>query len=147
MKSVINLSICSLTRVEWFLGFDLSRVQYPLSWKHRMSHCCLLYPGFYNIIYLWKYLLCHVYLNNILIKWSCWPFHTCITYMRYSVYSCFTFLTLLCQTYQSFLNHKTHKTLGLAHFICPSTGECQGHDVGVGGYGSRVGGVYRVFSG
>jgi hypothetical protein len=27
------------------------------------------------------------------------------------------------------------RPLGLANFICPSTGECQGQDVGVGGEG------------
>jgi hypothetical protein len=33
--------------------------------------------------------------------------------------------------------------LGLAKIICPSTGECQGQEVGVGGLGSRVGGGFR----
>ena len=28
------------------------------------------------------------------------------------------------------------RTIGLANFICPSTGECQGQKVGVGGQGS-----------
>jgi hypothetical protein len=31
-------------------------------------------------------------------------------------------------------------TLGLANFICPSTGEHQGQEVGVGGWGSGGGG-------
>jgi hypothetical protein len=35
------------------------------------------------------------------------------------------------------------EALGLAKIICPSTGECQGPEVGVGGLGSRAGGVYR----
>jgi hypothetical protein len=32
------------------------------------------------------------------------------------------------------------RPIGHANFICPSTGECQGQKVGVGGYGSREGG-------
>jgi hypothetical protein len=32
------------------------------------------------------------------------------------------------------------EALGLAKIICPSTGECQGQEVGVGGLGSRAGG-------
>jgi hypothetical protein len=38
------------------------------------------------------------------------------------------------------------EALGLAKIICPSTGECQGQEAGVGGLGSRapVGVVYRV---
>ena len=39
------------------------------------------------------------------------------------------------------------RPLGLANFICPSTGERQGQEAGVGGLGSRVGGGYRGFSG
>ena len=39
------------------------------------------------------------------------------------------------------------RPLGLANFICPSTGECQGQEVGVGEQGSRVGGRYRELSG
>ena len=35
------------------------------------------------------------------------------------------------------------RPLGLANFICSSTGEHQGQEVGVGEYGSRVGGGYR----
>ena len=35
------------------------------------------------------------------------------------------------------------EALGLAKIICPSTGECQGQEAGVGGLGSRVGGGYR----
>ena len=31
------------------------------------------------------------------------------------------------------------EALGLAKIICPSTGECQGQEVGVGGLGSRTG--------
>jgi hypothetical protein len=31
------------------------------------------------------------------------------------------------------------EALGLAKFICPSIGECQGQEVGVGGLGSRRG--------
>ena len=30
------------------------------------------------------------------------------------------------------------KALGLTKIICASTGQCQGHDGGVGGLGSRV---------
>jgi hypothetical protein len=37
------------------------------------------------------------------------------------------------------------EALCLAKIICPSTGECQGQEVGVGGLGSRVGGGYRGF--
>ena len=39
------------------------------------------------------------------------------------------------------------EALGLAKIICPSTGECRGQEVGVGGLGSRVGGGYRGLSG
>jgi hypothetical protein len=31
------------------------------------------------------------------------------------------------------------EALGLAKIICPSTGECQGQEAGVGGLGSRAG--------
>jgi hypothetical protein len=44
-------------------------------------------------------------------------------------------------------HHWGERPLGLANFICPSTGECQGQEVGVGGYGSRAGGGYRELSG
>jgi hypothetical protein len=32
------------------------------------------------------------------------------------------------------------EALGLAEIICPSTGECQGQEAGVGELGSRAGG-------
>jgi hypothetical protein len=35
------------------------------------------------------------------------------------------------------------EALGLSKIICPSTGECQGQEVGVGGLGSRAGGEDR----
>ena len=39
------------------------------------------------------------------------------------------------------------EALGLAKIICPSTGECQGQEAGVGGLGSRwKGGGDRGFS-
>jgi hypothetical protein len=38
------------------------------------------------------------------------------------------------------------EALGLVKTICPSTGECQGQEVGEGGLGSRVGGGYRGLS-
>jgi hypothetical protein len=38
------------------------------------------------------------------------------------------------------------EVLGLAKIICPSTGECQGLEVGVARLGSRVRGGYRVLS-
>jgi hypothetical protein len=38
------------------------------------------------------------------------------------------------------------KSLGLAKIICPSTGECQDLEAGVGGLGSRVGRGYRGLS-
>ena len=38
------------------------------------------------------------------------------------------------------------KAFGLAKIICPSTGEFQGQEEGVGVLGSRAGGVYRVLS-
>jgi hypothetical protein len=44
-------------------------------------------------------------------------------------------------------HHWEERPLGLANFICPSTGECQGQEVGVGGLGSRVEGGYRELSG
>ena len=37
------------------------------------------------------------------------------------------------------------EALGLVKIICPSTGECQGQEVGVGGLGSRAGGGYGGF--
>jgi hypothetical protein len=30
-------------------------------------------------------------------------------------------------------NHWEGRPLGIANFICPNTGECQGHEAGVGG--------------
>jgi hypothetical protein len=30
-------------------------------------------------------------------------------------------------------HHREERLLGIANFICPSTGECQGQEVGVGG--------------
>jgi hypothetical protein len=39
------------------------------------------------------------------------------------------------------------EALGLAKIICPSTGECQDQEVGVGGLGSRVGGGYKGLCG
>jgi hypothetical protein len=36
-------------------------------------------------------------------------------------------------------HHWEERPLGIANFICPSTGECQGQEVGVGGLGSRAG--------
>ena len=44
-------------------------------------------------------------------------------------------------------HHWEERRLGVANFICPSTGECQGQKVGVGGLRSRVGGEYRGLSG
>jgi hypothetical protein len=39
------------------------------------------------------------------------------------------------------------EALGLAKIICPSTGECQGQEAGVGGLGNRAGGGCRRLSG
>jgi hypothetical protein len=39
------------------------------------------------------------------------------------------------------------EAFGLVKIICPSTGECQGQEVGGGGLGSRAGGGYRGLSG
>jgi hypothetical protein len=39
------------------------------------------------------------------------------------------------------------EALGLVKIICPSTGEGQGQEAGVGGLGTRVGGQYRELSG
>jgi hypothetical protein len=36
--------------------------------------------------------------------------------------------------------HWEERPLGLTNFICPSTGEYQGQEVGVSGWGSWVGG-------
>jgi hypothetical protein len=44
-------------------------------------------------------------------------------------------------------HHWEERPLGLANFICPSTGEQQGQEVGVGGSGSRMRGGYRGLSG
>jgi hypothetical protein len=35
------------------------------------------------------------------------------------------------------------EALGLSKIICPSTGQCQGQETGVGGLGSRARGGYR----
>jgi hypothetical protein len=43
-------------------------------------------------------------------------------------------------------HHWEERPLGLANFICPSIGECQGQEVGVG-MGSRAGRGYRELSG
>ena len=43
--------------------------------------------------------------------------------------------------------HWEERPLGIANFICPSTGKHQGQEVGVGGYGRRAGGGYRELSG
>jgi hypothetical protein len=44
-------------------------------------------------------------------------------------------------------HHWEERPLGIANFICPSTGECQGQEAGrkavVCGQESRVGGGYR----
>jgi hypothetical protein len=37
------------------------------------------------------------------------------------------------------------RPLGLANFICLITGECQGQEVGVGGWGSGWGSVWGTF--
>ena len=44
-------------------------------------------------------------------------------------------------------HHWEERALGLANFICLSTGECQDQEEGVGGLGSRAGGGNRVFGG
>jgi hypothetical protein len=44
-------------------------------------------------------------------------------------------------------HHWEERSLGIANFICLSTGEHQGQEVEVGGYGSRVGVGYRELSG
>jgi hypothetical protein len=38
------------------------------------------------------------------------------------------------------------EALGLSKIICPSTGECQGQEAGVGRLGNRAGGGYRGLS-
>ena len=37
------------------------------------------------------------------------------------------------------------EALGFAKIICPTTGECQGQKVGVGGLGSRAGECIGIF--
>jgi hypothetical protein len=44
-------------------------------------------------------------------------------------------------------HHWEERPLGIANFICTSTGECQGQEVGVVRQGSRVGGGYRELLG
>jgi hypothetical protein len=39
------------------------------------------------------------------------------------------------------------EALGLEKIICPNTGECQGQEAGVGGFGIKAGGKYRGLSG
>jgi hypothetical protein len=42
-------------------------------------------------------------------------------------------------------HHWEERPLGLANFICLSTGECQGQEVGVGrGVGGRVWGTFGI---
>jgi hypothetical protein len=43
-------------------------------------------------------------------------------------------------------HHWNERPIGLANFICPSTGECQGQKVGVGEYGTggRVWGTFGI---
>jgi hypothetical protein len=43
-------------------------------------------------------------------------------------------------------HHWEERPLGMANFRCPSTGEHQGQEVGVGDYGIKVGGGYRRLS-
>ena len=43
------------------------------------------------------------------------------------------------------VHHWKERPIGLAHFICPSTGERQGQEVGVGGLGSGVGWIWGTF--
>jgi hypothetical protein len=38
------------------------------------------------------------------------------------------------------------EAFGPVKTLCPSTGECQGQEAGVGGSGSRAGGKYRGLS-
>jgi hypothetical protein len=40
-------------------------------------------------------------------------------------------------------HHWEERPLGLANFICPSTGECLGQELGMSGYGSRAVGGYK----
>jgi hypothetical protein len=44
-------------------------------------------------------------------------------------------------------HHWEERPLGLANFICPSTGESQGPEVAVSGQGSRARGGHRGFLG
>ena len=44
-------------------------------------------------------------------------------------------------------HHWEERPLGLANFICPSTGEHKGQEFGVGELGSRAGEGYRGVSG
>jgi hypothetical protein len=44
-------------------------------------------------------------------------------------------------------HHWKERPLGIANFICPSTGECQGQEAGVGGLGSRAREGYRELLG
>jgi hypothetical protein len=44
-------------------------------------------------------------------------------------------------------HHWEERPLGLAKFICPSTREDQGQEMGVGGYGAGQGRGYRGLSG
>ena len=46
-----------------------------------------------------------------------------------------------------FSHHWKERPLDLTNFICPSTGECQGQEVGMGAYGRRAGGGYRELLG
>jgi hypothetical protein len=55
--------------------------------------------------------------------------------------SYFSFLSLAAYVSKDGLvsHHCKERPIGLANFICPSTGECHGQKVGMGGWG--VGGV------
>ena len=40
-------------------------------------------------------------------------------------------------------HHWGERPLGIANVICPSSGECQGQEAGVGGLRSKAGGGHR----
>jgi hypothetical protein len=67
---------------------------------------------------------------------------------RYELTSTPEFLTLAECVSKDFLvgHHWKERPIGLANLICPSTGECQGQKVGVGGKegGGRVWGTFGI---
>jgi hypothetical protein len=68
-----------------------------------------------------------------------------LLYQQYELTSTLSELCLSCICSREWPSWPSmgEEALGLAKIICPSTGEFQGQEAGVGGLGSRAGGGYR----